>query len=221
MVAQVQALALIATLCIGTLRTQAGEIDFSNCEDADYPGHELNSGYTMELRGDRQHESVRRKLEDLGRRDQEVRRGVLQGRLPNGEALAAADRPLERELRTLIAEHGLYRLSEVGGKAVQAEFLIIDHSNDSAWKSQMLVMLKNLEAKREISSDYVAVLEDRIRIETGRPQLYGTQTRQDFSFYEIEDPQTLDVRRAQMGLPPLRLQECAYDAIRKKIKANG
>jgi hypothetical protein len=82
------------------------------------------------LRGDLLREAVRRKPENLGQKDQAVRGGVLQGHLPNGEALSAADEGLAEKLRALIADHGLYGLSEVGGKAVQAEFLIIDHSND-------------------------------------------------------------------------------------------
>jgi hypothetical protein len=82
----------------------------------------------------------------------------------------------------------------------------------------MLVNLKTLE-KRQVPRDSFAVLEDRIRIQAGRPQLYGTQIRQDFKPYEIEDPLNVDERRAKNGLPPVRTQECVYEAIAREMKA--
>jgi hypothetical protein len=45
---------------------------------------------------------------------------------------------------------------------------------------------------------HLAYLEDRARVNAGRPQLYGTQftvTDGEFGPYTIEDPQRLEERR--------------------------
>ena len=46
---------------------------------------------------------------------------------------------------------------------------------------------------------------DRVRVNAGQPQLYGTQFTAiggEFGPGSIEDPQRLDERRAQAGLEP-------------------
>jgi hypothetical protein len=52
---------------------------------------------------------------------------------------------------------------------------------------------------------HLAYLEDRVRVNAGQPQLYGTQftvTDGHFGPRPIEDPQWLDERRAAAGLEP-------------------
>ena len=52
-------------------------------------------------------------------------------------------------------------------------------------------------------------MKDRILVSDGKPQIYGTQLTsiyQDsnkFEVYEIENPQYVDQRRAEMGLNPI------------------
>lgn len=53
----------------------------------------------------------------------------------------------------------------------------------------------------------IAFLADRIRVLEKKPQLYGTQFRKEDGgvfFFEIEDEKNIDVRRAQLGLPPFK-----------------
>jgi hypothetical protein len=50
-----------------------------------------------------------------------------------------------------------------------------------------------------------AYLEDRVRVHSGEPQLYGTQFMYDNDELKpqpIEDPDNLDQRRATVGLGP-------------------
>jgi hypothetical protein len=51
------------------------------------------------------------------------------------------------------------------------------------------------------------MLEDRVRMFEGRPQLYGTQLEPDDEGrprpYPIEDPEGVDERRRAVGLEPL------------------
>jgi len=54
---------------------------------------------------------------------------------------------------------------------------------------------------------HAAYLADRVAVNEGRPQPYGTQiaevTNGDGVPWPIAEPEQLDERRARMGLPPL------------------
>ena len=63
----------------------------------------------------------------------------------------------------------------------------------------------------------VAVLEDRVRLEAGRKQIYGTQMLSNPlglpKLLPIEDSAHVDLRRDAAGLPPLRNALCAAAAV--------
>jgi hypothetical protein len=58
----------------------------------------------------------------------------------------------------------------------------------------------------------VATLEDRVRLQAGRKQLYGTQFRVDdrgtIVLAPMEDSAHADLRREDAGLPPFALGLC-------------
>lgn len=58
---------------------------------------------------------------------------------------------------------------------------------------------------------HAAYLTDRVAMNEGRPQIYGTQISDvkdgEGVPWPIADPQQLDARRASVGLPPFA--ECA------------
>ena len=61
-------------------------------------------------------------------------------------------------------------------------------------------------AKEEIFLRNIAYLEDRVKVHTGQPQVYGTQFKLiDGKFIpdEIEDPQQVDERRKEMCMTTL------------------
>lgn len=48
------------------------------------------------------------------------------------------------------------------------------------------------------------MLEDRVRVADGKPQLYGTQLANNpLRFEPIEDEAHVDARRSSVGLPPM------------------
>jgi len=62
---------------------------------------------------------------------------------------------------------------------------------------------------------HLACLIDRVRMAEGRPQLYGSQfvitAHGTLAPWPIERPETVDVRRARMGLQPLAVQHRAME----------
>ena len=53
----------------------------------------------------------------------------------------------------------------------------------------------------------LAMLMDRINMREGKPQIYGSQIRGNgdgnFEVYEIENPEYVNQRRAEVGLGPI------------------
>ncbi len=84
-----------------------------------------------------------------------------------------------------------------------------------------LAYLPQLEAaagRGDIGPGAIAMMRDRLLVEEGKPQLYGTQVHTDpgsgqNSLHPLSDPATVDRRRAEVGLGPLReyLQRFAID----------
>jgi hypothetical protein len=98
---------------------------------------------------------------------------------------------------------------------------VVAEVQDAAWTIvQHAISLPSLQ-RRYLSAIRVAVaagqapgwqeamLEDRIRSFEGRPQRYGTQFDWDdageLSPLAIEERETVDIRRAALGLPPLSI----------------
>jgi hypothetical protein len=71
--------------------------------------------------------------------------------------------------------------------------------------------LRAAVADGQASPAHLACLEDRVRVNSGQSQLYGTQftvTDDELEPRPIEDPDGLDIRRAAAGLEPF----AAYEA---------
>jgi hypothetical protein len=117
-----------------------------------------------------------------------------------------ADSARTLRLKEIIARHGWLTPALVGRDAVEAAWLILQHSPDYAWQEQMLPVLESAAAKGEIRRTDVALLTDRVLIHRGKPQRYGNS----FSFKDgrlvadpIEDIGGLEGRRAALGLPTM------------------
>lgn len=94
----------------------------------------------------------------------------------------------------------------VGEDGAAAAWLLAQHADrDPAQQRAFLDALRGAVDQGEASPSHLAYLEDRVRVNAGQPQLYGTQFTVADGELEprpIEDPQRLDERRAQAGLEP-------------------
>lgn len=112
-----------------------------------------------------------------------------------------------KKLKDLIDTHGFPVLSSAGEKGVQLSWLIIQHA--ISWPDFMLESLTQMRlaaAASDYPLDLLARTEDRIRIYQGHLQIYGTNL--DWQDGELkptpcEMPESLNLRRKSMGLPPL------------------
>jgi hypothetical protein len=109
-------------------------------------------------------------------------------------------------LYDLIADQGWPPASVVGEDGSAAAGLIAQHADHHPeWQRAFLDALAAAVDQGEATRRQLAYLEDRVRVNAGRPQLYGTQftvVGGSFGPHPIEDPASLDQRRAAAGLQP-------------------
>ena len=108
-------------------------------------------------------------------------------------------------LKSVLARIGWFDISHYGAEASQAAWLIVQHSDhDPAWQAAVLADLAPRVARGDMQRSYYAYLVDRVAVNAGRPQTYGTQGRcqgrGNLELLPVVDRPNLDRRRAEMGL---------------------
>jgi len=111
-------------------------------------------------------------------------------------------------LARIVAEHGWPTRSLVGDDGANAAWLLAQHADqDPGLQRRFLDLMRAAVAANEASAVDLAYLSDRVAMHAGQPQFYGTQLCRDpggrLTAYEIVDPDTVDQRRATLGLCPL------------------
>jgi hypothetical protein len=115
-------------------------------------------------------------------------------------------------LKEIFKEYGFPTKELVGKDAMQGIFLMIQHSDgDKEWQKLQLPNIEKAVKNGDMSGQSYAYLYDRIKINSGEKQLYGTQFANVDPFNEIveladtEDLDNLDERRMEIGMMPIRM----------------
>jgi len=154
--------------------------------------------------------SLRRDLLRLLAEDQAGREGL-------GSAAARGDTVYMRRfltadslrslwLATLVAERGWPVARDVGQEGVHAAFILLQHSPDTAFQARMLPTVERAAVAGELPAADVAMLTDRVLVQAGRPQRYGSSFRVvggRLVADPIDDPAGLEARRRAVGMPAM------------------
>jgi hypothetical protein len=109
-------------------------------------------------------------------------------------------------MKEIISKFGFPSISLVGDVGSSNAWLLIQHADlDVDFQKQCLDLMKTLP-DGEIDKARIAYLEDRVRVNEGKPQLYGTQFDQKNGKHiprVIEDEDKINDRRAKMGMGTL------------------
>ena len=154
---------------------------------------------------------LRRELLALATEDGRVRQELaVEGSLYEGyhPRMEAVHRRNAARLATILDEHGWPVPSLVGPEVAEAAWLIAQHAiGEPAFQRRCLRRLQEAAGAGDLPSWQPAMLEDRIRMFEGQPQVYGTQLEPDHEGrlrpYLIEDPERVEERRRAVGLEPL------------------
>jgi len=113
----------------------------------------------------------------------------------------------ERELLKLLDLYGWPTANSVTEYAAAGAALIINHTSYEI-RRRYFPMLEEAFKKGEAQPIRYAKMRDRLLVEEGKKQLYGTQWKFENLKpvpYPIEEPEYVDKRRAEIGLGPLNV----------------
>lgn len=163
--------------------------------------------------------SLRRRLTQIRRSDQDVRHRFLTAYNAQTPDTLLINRLLQEmeetdaanltEIDSILNEFGWPGRDRVGDECV-AIWLVLQHA-DIESQTKALPMLKSAAEKGDIDPSAIAMLEDRILVNSGKRQIYGTQYYYEDDdgakkriIYPIEDVENVDNRRIAVGLQSLR-----------------
>jgi hypothetical protein len=144
------------------------------------------------------------------------------------EAMRAAweaDCARAARLDEIVALHGWPGRSLVGADGASAAWIIAQHADhDPAFQERMLELLQAAVACGEASLRHAAYLTDRVCVNRGRPQIYGTQfggSAETYGPQPIADRSGLDERRTAVGLEPFAEYEQHMRTVEAEYRAGG
>ncbi|WP_426733077.1 DUF6624 domain-containing protein [Myxococcus faecalis] len=157
--------------------------------------------------------------------DQQVRMTLMKSNFQDEAAkkkLEEVDASNTAWLKDVIVKKGWPGQALVGKKASFAAWLLVQHADkDVAFQEQVLPLLEAAVARGEGSKQNLAYLTDRVLVNTGKPQRYGTQMEEVNGQMEpknLEDPANVDARRAAVGLGTMEEYKASFEAMRKQAE---
>lgn len=108
----------------------------------------------------------------------------------------------------LIDQYGWLGISKIGVKANETQFLIVQHADSNVMIKYFPLLVKSYETG-ESPGKFYAMMLDRILVEKGQKQVYGTQIQMrnekgEFLLFPIENEAWADKRRRKVGLTTLK-----------------
>jgi hypothetical protein len=165
-------------------------------------------------------DALRDELLRRAERDQRVREpfdGNKRPTLWRGLFAMWVDRRNTAWLAKVVRLRGWPGAAAFGEDGAHAAWLLAQHADQRPGvQRRFLEAMREAVASGDADRSNLAYLEDRVRVNAGRPQIYGTQyttTATGFGPQPIEDPDGLDDRRASAGLPPM----AEYDARMRRL----
>jgi hypothetical protein len=151
-------------------------------------------------------EELRTELLTRADRDQTARKSLppAQRDARWEQVIAPVDRANTARMREIVATCGWPGSALAGTDGAHAAWLLVQHAPDD-FKEECLPLLEDAVARGDAAPRDLAYLTDRVLMQRGEPQVYGTQyliVDGRLNLWTVRDPDQLDERRAVLGLPP-------------------
>lgn len=112
------------------------------------------------------------------------------------------------ETRTLLDQYGWLGVDQIGKKANESLFLIIQHADSSVIHKYFPLLAQSYELG-QTPAKYYALMLDRLLTDLGQKQVFGTQFKKEngrFVTFPLQDEKGVEQRRQRVGLEPLAKQ---------------
>jgi hypothetical protein len=179
--------------------------------DSQAPWAIVNRTWSRESGSTWSNDSLRRVLLALQRRDQEARRdhGARAMDSTYVRQLMEVDRQTSAAAKEILDRYGVPTRSMVGSAGASALFLVVQHS--ASLQERLLAMAKRAPPG-EVPPTSLAMLEDRVLANSGKPQVYGTHFNMTpdgrLRFAPVAEPAGMAARREEAGIMPLDVYVC-------------
>lgn len=152
--------------------------------------------------------------------DQKVQNDIISAS-QNGAGKERIDELIKRQLETfkthvpilkeIVQKHGFPTVDMVGEQSSTNFSVLIQHADsDVKFQRQCLKIQEKFVKKKQVSPKLFAFLTDRVNINSGKQQIYGTQLTYDADGKAIpkslKDPKNVNKRRASLWLEPIEDQ---------------
>lgn len=163
--------------------------------------------------------ALRQRLLDMEKVDQEVRSKqfaeMTQADIKKWMEVDTANLP---QIKRIVAEHGgLPGAAKVGADGVAAAWILVQHADtDPAFQADVLEKISPLVKSGQVTSHEYALMTDRVLVNQGKPQRYGSQIEaRDGKWVPkpMEAPEQVDQRRASVGEMPLADYMCVGEQL--------
>lgn len=161
--------------------------------------------------------SLRKKLKAIQNEDQGIRvlyismnqftnDSILKNRVH--DEMKFVDEKNSKSIQQIIDKYGWVGSDKVGNEGNRTIFLTIQHVDDLIVQQKYLPILEKAIKDKNADPWHLAFLTDRIRMNQGKKQIYGSQVihykeaKKSF-VVPLENPEHVDELRKQVGLPPL------------------
>ncbi|OBW41977.1 hypothetical protein AB670_01628 [Chryseobacterium sp. MOF25P] len=103
---------------------------------------------------------------------------------------------------SIIEKCGMPTLKEVNQRQMDAIWLGLQHSTEEKIRKKYFPQIEKAVKNGDLSKGQYALMKDRILMDEGKPQIYGSQIKNG-KLYKVENPATVNKRRKEMGLEPI------------------
>lgn len=150
------------------------------------------------------HKKLEKEILQMAKIDQKIRKSYLKN--PSfSKQLEKIDTSNLNKMKKIVKKFGWPTISLVGKQVSHFAWLLVQHADkDVDFQEYCLELMIKARESNDVSKANIAFLTDRILVNRGKPQIYGTQ------FYEyktgkllpktIRDMNELDKRRKKMDI---------------------
>jgi hypothetical protein len=176
---------------------------------------------------------VKMELDTIYEDDQKYRRGIEEAEKKYGfnsqQAEALEDKMVWQDsinlskVVSILDRYGWLGPDSVGFHGSFTLFIVLQHADLETQQKYLPIMRLAVKAGSARASD-LAYLEDRVALDEGKKQIYGSQVRYNpktgkYAFAPIRDEKNVNVRRRKVGLEPLETYAHSYN-IQYKVPTN-
>lgn len=102
---------------------------------------------------------------------------------------------------SIIEQCGMPTVKEVGKNNVFIIWLALQHA-EKKYRKKYFPHIEKAVNNGDLPGEQYALMKDRILMDEGKPQIYGTQIKNG-KLYKLASPETVNERRKEMGMEPI------------------